>query len=190
MMGNFAIIPNLTVYWVFNRGYPRPDLPVLYLVGGLCTFVTMRLSGSLVDRYGPTRVALGGTLLFMATLFVGFITPIDAIPILLVSVLFMTTGTFRIIPMQSIATRLPAPPDRARFMSTQSAVQHLASALGAFVSSIMLSEGPGSTLIGMEHVALLTAGLALTFPCLLYFVESDVTRREEAARESLRPSRP
>jgi predicted MFS family arabinose efflux permease len=187
MMGNFAIIPNLAAYWQFNRGYPREHLGLLYLAGGIFTFGTMRLSGRLVDRHGPTLVAWAGTLLFLITLIVGFVHPVLSIPVIVVAVSFMVTGTFRVIPMQTLSSRVPEPSERARFMSTQSAVQHLASALGATLASVILSEEPSGKLVGMEQVALFTGGLALLLPVLLYFVEHDVLRREASAAE-LRPS--
>jgi predicted MFS family arabinose efflux permease len=178
MMGNFAIIPNLSAYWQFNLGYPRERLGLLYMVGGAITFVTMRLSGVLVDRIGPTRVALGGTLLFALVLVFGFIQPLPWLPVMVVFVTFMAFGTFRIIPMQTLSSRVPRPHERARFMSAQSAVQHTASAAGAMLASGMLSELPGGKLVGMNHVAWLTLGLAVLLPVLLYLVERRVQPKE------------
>lgn len=180
MMGNFAIIPNLPAYWQFNRGYPREYFGLLYLVGGIVTFGTMRLSGRMVDRFGPTRVAVIGSLLFVLNLVVGFIRPLEAFPVMVVFVAFMAFGTFRVIPMQALSSRVPSPSVRARFMSTQSAVQHLASASGAVIASMMLTELPGGALEGMEHVAMLTLVLALILPACLYAVEQRVRAREKA----------
>lgn len=178
MMGNFALIPNLAAYWQFNFGYPRERLGLLYLVGGSISFATMRLSGMLVDRAGPSRVAIGGTLLYLATLAVGFIWPVPEVPVMLIFVAFMVTGTFRIVPMQSLSSRVPSPNERARFMSIQSSVQHLASAAGAMLASRMLVELPDHSLAGMDHVSWVSASLALMLPILLWIVEARVTARD------------
>jgi predicted MFS family arabinose efflux permease len=181
MMGNFALIPNLSAYWQYNLGYPREHLGLLYLVGGAVTFCTMPMSGLLVDRVGPTRVALFGTVLFVLTLLVGFIYPIGWLSVMFVFVAFMATGTFRIIPMQTLSSRVPAPNERARFMSSQSATQHTAAAVGAMLASGMLSELPGGKLQGMDHVAWLTLGLAVLLPGLLYLVEVRVKHKERTS---------
>ncbi len=184
MMGNFALIPNLSTFWLFNRGYPRDDLSLLYMVGGAVSFGTMRLSGWLVDRVGPSRVALGGTILYVTTLTVGFIRPIESVPVMVIFVAFMVTGTFRVVPMQALSSRVPEPRERARFMSLQSAVQHLASAAGAMLASRMLVERADHGLSGMEDVAWFAAALASALPILLWLVELGVKRREGAGLEA------
>ncbi len=182
MMGNFAMIPNLSTYWQLNRGYPREHLGLLYLVGGIVTFGTMLLSGRLNDRVGAFRVASIGTLLFVGVLVFGFVHPIVEVPVLPLFVSFMAFGTFRIVPMQALATRVPEPHERASFMSAGSSVQHLSAAAGALLSSEMLSEGEGGMLIGLENVALLTAGLAIMLPLLLWMVEARVRAKEQSLR--------
>jgi predicted MFS family arabinose efflux permease len=181
MAGNFALIPHLATYWQYHRGYPREGLGLLYLVGGIVTFGTMMISGRLADRMGAFRVATLGTLLFGLTLYFGFIAPLP-VPVMLLFVAFMAFGTFRIVPMQALSSRVPEPHERASFMSAQSAVQHLSAAAGALLSTYMLSEGENGMLIGFEHVGLLTLGLALLLPLFLYVVEGLVKKRESLAQ--------
>ena len=66
-------------------------------------------------------------------------------------------------------------------MSIQSSVQHFASAVGAFLSSQMLSELPGGALEGMDRVALTSIALTLALPPMLFAVESAVRRRAAPA---------
>ena len=178
MMGSFAMIPNLATYWQLNRGYPREQLGFLYLVGGAVTLATTLASGRLADRVGPLRTALLGTLLFVAVLVLGFVAPVAELPVLALFVGFMASGTLRTVPMQSLSTRVPEPHERAGFMSLSSSVQHLAAAAGALLSSRMLSEGEHGMLVGLDRVAMLTTGLALALPVLLWRVEARVRARE------------
>jgi len=55
----------------------------------------------------------------------------------------MLAMAFRNVSYNTLTTRVPHSGERARFMSIQSAVQHGASASGAFLSSQLLSEKPG-----------------------------------------------
>ena len=55
------------------------------------------------------------------------------------------------VPPDNQAEVLHLMAERARFMSLQSAVQHLASAAGAFLAAHMLSERADHSLVGMER---------------------------------------
>jgi len=184
MMAQFAIVPNIAAYWQFNLGYPRERLGLLFVAGGLVSFASMRAAGRLADRVGAALTTAGGTALFVAVLFAAFISPGSSPPALALFVGFMATSTLRMIPMHALASRVPEPEERARFMSVQSAVQHLASAAGAVAAAGMLRELPGGRLAGMDAVAWIAAGLATAGPALMGLVEARVRRRD---RGGLRP---
>ena len=179
MMGNFALIPNLSAYFQFNRSYPRDQLGLLYLIGGSVSFLTLRAAGKLADRFGPARTAAMGSLLFVSILVLGFIHPVSWLPILALFVGFMVTSSFRFVPMQALSSRVPEPHERARFMSVQSCVQHLASALGAIIAAQMLVTRPSGALSGIESVATFTAVLAVVLPLILLAVERRVRNKEQ-----------
>jgi hypothetical protein len=77
---------------------------------------------------------------------------------------------------------VPRASERARFQSTQSAVQHLASAGGALLSSALLSTGDGGALVGMWKVAAFSGAMAVALPLLLAAVQPRVLRREAEER--------
>lgn len=174
MLGNFAIVPNLSAYVQVNLGYPREQLGMLYLVGGVVSFATMRVAGQWVDRAGPFPVALAGTALYVVNLYVGFIQPVAAVPIMVVFALLMVTSSFRMVPMQALATRVPAPHERARYMSAQSAVQHIACSVGSMLGAAMLVTAPDGRLIGMPAVATFAAVIAAFVPGLVWLVDQRV----------------
>lgn len=96
----------------------------------------------------------------------------------------MVASAFRMVPVQALTSRVPAPEERARFMSAQSVAQHLGAATGALVASRMLWQLPGGRLGGMSGVAYLAAALAAVVPGLLYFVELRVRRENGDARRA------
>jgi predicted MFS family arabinose efflux permease len=176
MLAQFALVPNIAAYWQFNLGFPRERLGLLFVAGGLVSLVTMRAAGRLADRAGAALTAAGGTALYVAVLFATFIFPVPAAAALFVA--FMAASTFRMVPVQALSSRVPLPAERARFLSAQSVVQHLASAVGAFGSTRMLQELPGGRLDGMGSVAWASAALAAAAPALMWLVESRVRGRE------------
>lgn len=180
MMANFALIPNLSPFVQFNLGYPRARLGLLYLAGGLVSFATMRVAGRLVDRFGATGVALGGTVMFVAVAVLGLIDPQPWLPIILFFVMFMVSNSLRMIPMQSLSSRVPAPHERAKFMSIQSAVQHMSAAIGAVIGARMLTELPDGRLQGMDKLAWFAVALSVFVPLLLWLLEQRVGGQERA----------
>lgn len=177
MLGIFAVVPNLAAYVQYNLGLPRSSIGTLYLVGGLASLLTVRLVGNLVDRFGSARLVTLGTAIHLLVLFALFYHPITSVPVIVWFTLFMLSGGFRMVPMQTLATRVPRQEQRARFMSAQSALQHSASAVGAMAGSLLLVAEPDGSLTGMPQVALFAAGSAALVPLLVTLVERSVNRR-------------
>jgi predicted MFS family arabinose efflux permease len=97
----------------------------------------MRVVGIRVDRFGATPMIVLGTVFHVVALWAAFIAPISWLPVLVIFTIYMLSGSVRMVPMQALASRVPRPEQRARFMSAQSAVQHAASALGATLASLV-----------------------------------------------------
>jgi len=167
---SFAIVPNIAAYLQFNRGWPRDDMDLLYGMGGLVTFFSMRWVGRMVDRFGAPQVATVGTLILAVDLLCTFVLTLPAIPIMLLFVGFMVGQSTRTVPLSALSSRVPAPEERARFMSAQSAIQNLASSLGAVTAAQILTTDETGRLIGMETVAILSIVLVLAQPLLMRVV--------------------
>lgn len=181
MFGVFAVVPNISAFLQNNLGYPRDRLGVLYLVGGLLTFLATRRIGVLVDRFGATKILVAGTGLFATALFLAFIRPVSVGFVVFVFPLLMLAGSARGVPMNSLSSRVPHPEQRARFMSAQSSVQHLSSALGALLSSTILTADSQGRLQGMPAIAIGSISIAVLVPFLAHRVEMRVKRREQVA---------
>jgi predicted MFS family arabinose efflux permease len=189
MTGQFALVPNIPAYWQLNLGYPRERLGLLFVAGGIVSFATMRLAGRLADRAGAAVTTAAATAIYAVVVLAAFVFPVRDPPALALFVGFMAASSFRVVPMQALSSRVPAPWERARFMSGQSVVQHLGSAAGAFVASRMLGELPGGGLAGMGDVAWLALVLAGVVPWLLWRVELRVRRAEAGVKHAAPRSR-
>jgi predicted MFS family arabinose efflux permease len=177
MGASFIIVPNIAPYVIYNLEYPRARLGLLYLVGGLVSFVAMRGVGVLVDRFGAARVGTFGTLFVSAVIYCGFAHVPPLIPVLLLFVLFMLGMSFRNVAYNTLTSRVPLADERARFSSIQSSVQHLASALGAFTSARLLTELPNHALVGVDTTAYVSIALGVGVLPLLWIVERRVMAR-------------
>jgi predicted MFS family arabinose efflux permease len=189
MASGFLMIPNFSAFVQGNLHFPREQLGLLYGIGGVLSFGTMRLAGRAVDAIGSFRVSAAGVVGFAVIVVLGFMLEVPPIPILVIFPLFMVVQTTRNVAQQTLLTKVPRPHERAGFLSVQSAVGHLASATGAIASSQILVSGPGNTLIGMPTLGAISISLALAAVPLLFFVERAVLRERDHASPSLTASR-
>lgn len=191
MMAGFVIVPNIAAHLQFNLGLPREDLKYAYGAGGLASFLSTQLGGRAVDRFGSFRVGTVGACLVILVVFGFFYWPHQsALPVWLILggfFGFMVANGLRNVSYNTLTTKVPSPEVRAGFQSLQSATQHGASAVAAVLSASMLTSGPERRLLGMDRVALLSMGLSLAIPGLLFVVERGVklnARRAAAAATS------
>jgi predicted MFS family arabinose efflux permease len=178
MLGVFAVVPFISPFLQHNLGYPRDKIGTLYMVGGIASFVAMRIVGYWVDRAGASRMVLLGTLFYATALYTCFIHPMAWLPTMFVFTLFMLSGSVRMVPMQTLATRVPRPEQRARFMSAQSVVQHVASAIGAMSASAFLGSTANGALRGMANIAWIALALGGVVPVGALLLERQLRARE------------
>ena len=179
-LGNFALIPFLSAYFQFNAHYPRNGLGILYLIGGIVSFGTLRLAGRLVDRKGAPAAVVVGTVLLIAVLGLGFVTGAPIVPVAIVFVGFMFANSFRMVGLQALSSRVPFAAERGRFMSAQSIVQHIAASLGPILAGSFMSERADHGLDGIGPVAMASIALALIVPLVATAVQKHVRHREAA----------
>jgi len=178
MLSGFAVVPNIAAHLQYNLGFPREGLWGLYMAGGVVSFLVLRVAGRWVDRVGAPKVAALGTAVFVAVMMLAFAYPPAGLPVVAAFVSFMVGNSLRNVSINTLSSRVPAPDERARFMSAQSAVAHLASALGAALSTQLLTVEANGRLGGMRQVAFFSTGVALLVPFLLVAVSAGITRRE------------
>lgn len=183
MMSAFVLVPNIPSYVVQNLGYARDELWKLYAMGGVVSFATLRFAGPMVDRYGAFRVGTVGAAMAVALTYMGFINYPEWLPIYALFMGFMLAMGLRNVSYNTLTSRVPDTAVRARFMSLQSAISHLASALAAAaVGPLLLTNLPDGKLGGMASVAWVSIVLALAVPPMLFIVERRVRMRAAAAQ--------
>lgn len=188
MGGSFVLIPNISAYVQQNLGFPREKLWQLYFMGGLVSFASLRVAGLMVDRFGASKVGGVGSLLVAVCVWAGFMHDRSLLSIPLLFMAFMLAMGTRNVAYNTLTSKVPDNPVRARFMSLQSATQHMASAAGAFASSLLLVDRPDGKLGGMMGVAWVCLGASLLVVPLLYLLERMLTQRAQARALALKAS--
>ncbi len=173
-MASFTIIPNISAYVQNNAGYPREALERLYFAGGIASFFALRQAGGLVDRVGVLRMTALGTAVLTVIIGLGFGFDVPQIPVMAIFIGFMLGMAIRNVTLNTLSLKVPRPAERARYQSLQSATQHFASALGAGISSLLLTTRPDGRLDGMWRVTALCVALSWLVPWLAWRVEGSV----------------
>ncbi|EKO17133.1 MULTISPECIES: MFS transporter [Leptospira] len=163
ILGGFTVIPFIAPYMERNVGIPKENISWIYFFGGLVTFFSSRGVGIASDKIGKHKVFY-------------ILVPLSCIPIFimtnlgqttLVNVLILTT-TFMVIvsgrwiPALALITSTTEPRDRGRFMTVISALQNLASGLGATIGgSILVAASPTAPYQNYDIAGYLAMGFNL-----------------------------
>ena len=132
MFGGFSVIPYISLYLVSNVGVSEADLTWVYVAGGLLTLVGAPLIGRLADRFG--KLPVYRVVAAMAAVLMVAVTTLRPVPLIVavgVAGVLMLSNAGRMVAGLAIVTGSVQPGRRGGFMSANSAVQHLASGLGA-----------------------------------------------------------
>lgn len=184
MFGAFLLIPHLSTYFQFNMNYPREHIGLLYLVGGVVSFVLMQLAGRTIDRFGAVQASWMGCIVLAIVIASRFMLEHGWHP-MTVFVLFMSGMAIRGVAAQALLSHVPEPARRASFMSIQSATQHFAAGLASVVSSWMLVERVDKSLGGVPLVAAISLACIVLVPLLMMRVQRRLNERERVRQETL-----
>lgn len=153
MLGGFAVIPYISVYYVANVGITEEQLPWIYVVGGILTLFGSPWIGKQADRFGKLRVFR--IVAAISALFMVALTHLPPSPLwvaTLVSGLLMLSNAGRMVAAMAMITGSVEPARRGGFMSANSAVQHMATGLGAYIGGLLLVETADHRLLHFDWV--------------------------------------
>ncbi|MDX7854080.1 MFS transporter [Aeromonas caviae] len=178
MFGHFLLIPHFANYFQFNLGFPREQIASLYLCGGLASMATMRLCGGWIDQ-GRVQGAILLTSLALALItLVGFALP-AGLPLYLLFTLFMALSSARASTTLAVTAAIPAPHQRAAFMSFQGSVTNVAAGLGSLFSARYLVSDEGGALHGFPTLAWINIACTLVACAGVWFLIRGLKRTRD-----------
>jgi DHA1 family inner membrane transport protein len=147
MLGSFSVIPSISLYLVSNVGvHETKELPWVFVTGGILTLVGAPLIGRMADHYGKLPVYRVVAMIAIVLIFV--VTNLPRVPLAVavgVVGMFMLSNAGRMVAALTMITGSVEPRLRGGFMSANSAVQHLASGLGAAIGGQILVKAADGT---------------------------------------------
>ena len=148
VFATFMIVPYIAPYLQANCGVASKNLPVIYGVAGVFSLLFMNIIGWLTDRFGPRPVfvttASGAVVM---TLVITHLPPISLPIAIMVTTLFMSVASSRVVPAQAMMLRSADPKSRGAFTSLNTAMSHFATGVGPLISGAIIGETyPGGPL--------------------------------------------
>ncbi|MFC3034648.1 MFS transporter [Pseudoalteromonas fenneropenaei] len=167
MFGHFLLIPHFSSYFQFNLGFARNSISSLYLFGGLASLLALQLSGRLLDKGHGLALIWSMSLLAALVVIIGLVFG-AMLSVYAFFIIFMAASTVRSSSTSALLSSIPAPYQRAAYMSYQATVANIASGLGALCSALWLSTNNAQQLQGLEQLAVLAALCLLCAPVLVH----------------------
>lgn len=141
MLSHFAIIPFISPSLVANAGITEEQLPLIYLVGGICSIFSAPLIGKLSDQKGKAKIFAISLILSIIPIYL--ITNQNVAStylILAVAGIFFVSAGARMIPANTLVSSAANAEHRGSFMSILSCVQSLSMALGAWLAGQIIQK--------------------------------------------------
>jgi predicted MFS family arabinose efflux permease len=133
MSSHFLMVPLLSTFLTQNLGLSQTQLPMVYLVGGVATFLSSQWIGKLSDRFGKKRVFLVVAMCASPILLLTAHLPMGVTPtqIILCTTVFMVLVSGRMVPAVTLISGSVSAESRGSFMGLQNFVQHAAQSIAA-----------------------------------------------------------
>ncbi|WP_205512711.1 MFS transporter [Longitalea arenae] len=176
--GGFMLMPFGSDFSVRNLGIRPEDLPILYGISGIFSFVFGPLTGYLGDKLGKYNVFVGGSILTMVM--VAIYTNLGVTPlwiVIAVNVLMFAGVLARMATSTALVSAIPQPQDRGAFMSINSSVQQFAGGLAAFLAGQVITEGADKKLHHYSTLGIIVIASMLIVIVMLYFLNRQVNRK-------------
>lgn len=130
--GDIILMAFSSAFCTNNLGVGLDDLPLLYVIAGIATFICAPIIGRLTDRYGQLNTFVAGTII--AIIVVAVFTNLGVSP--LWAIIIIHTSIFlginvRSIASSSIGTVMPEVEDRGAFMAVDASIQQAVGGVAA-----------------------------------------------------------
>lgn len=155
-----CIIPFMAPSLVANVGLSEKiELPLVYMLGGVCTFFTLPWLGRLSDRHDKLYVLMGVSAVAVAAVLL--ITRLGPGPLYLTlatTTLFFMGMPGRFAPAMALITNAVDAEFRGGFMSVNSAIQQASGGLANIVAGLIVTQGPNGRLLHYPTVGWWSCG--------------------------------
>jgi MFS transporter, DHA1 family, inner membrane transport protein len=162
MFGHFLIIPFINPFMEFNMGYSKSQTPMVYLVGGITSFIAANILGRLSDMYG--KLAIFSICVITALPMVYGITNMPIMPFAVILTMFglwFSVATGRGVTAQAMVSQVVKSEHRGSFQSFNSSIQQLGSGLASLAAGFIVVKGGSGEILHYDWVGYLSISVLI-----------------------------
>ncbi|MFH6962766.1 MFS transporter [Flavobacterium plurextorum] len=138
-IGGFIMMPFGSAFAINNLKVTNDELPLLFMITGVATLITMPIAGKLSDKFSKFKLFAFATL--FAIIVMNIYAHFAATPfwiVLVTNILMMMAIMSRMVPSTTLTSAIPEPQDRGAFMSINSSLQQMAGGFGAMIAGLII----------------------------------------------------
>jgi len=176
--GDVILMTFSSAFCTNNLGVDLDDLPLLYGIAGISTFIFAPLIGHLTDKYGTLKTFVVGTT--MAILTVAVFTNLGINPLWAVIIVhtFLFLGiNARSISSSALGTIIPEVEDRGAFMVVDAAMQLAIAGVSAILAGWIVFQSEDGTINNFSTLGIVVMSLMILTIGLMYVIDRMVKRK-------------
>jgi predicted MFS family arabinose efflux permease len=179
-LGGYFMMPWGSAFAINNVGISQKELPFLFMVVGVSTFMIMPLIGILADKINKFQLFMTASIVMIASVLVYVHLGETTLFVLIVVNIFMMGGIMaRMVPSQALTTSVPEAKDRGAFMSINASLQQIAGGIAAMIGGkIVWQYSPSSPLMNFDLLGYVVVGVIIINIYLTYRVYNYVKSKK------------
>jgi predicted MFS family arabinose efflux permease len=167
--GGFMLMPFGSTFSINNLGVTFDQLPMIYLITGICSMIAGPLIGRLSDAIGSIKIFTIGSILtiIIVVIYCNFgVTPLWII--ILMSVLMFVGITSRMISSTALVSGVPAPADRGAFMGVNASISQISGGIASSIAGMIVYQAADGHLVNYPLLGYVVAGTMVVAIGLMY----------------------
>lgn len=169
--GDIILMTFSSAFCTNNLGVGLDDLPLLYGIAGIATFIFAPVIGRLTDKYGKLNIFVAGTI--MAIVVVAVFTNLGVTPLWTVIIIhtFIFLGiNARSISSSALGTVIPEAEDRGAFMAVDASIQQAIGGVAAAVAGLIVFQSEDGLINNFPILGFIVIVLMLVTIGLMYVI--------------------
>lgn len=179
-IGGFMMMPWGSAFAINNLHITQQQLPIIFMVSGVSSLISMPLIGKLSDTMDKFKIFLvASVIMIIMVLIYTNLTPVPFALIILFNIFFMMSMMSRMVPAMALTTGLPKMHDRGAFMSINASLQQIAGGVAAAVGGmIVVQKDKFSPLEHYNTLGIVISVLSVISILMVYRVSQMVKQRK------------
>lgn len=186
--GGFMLMPFASTFSVNNLGLTLKQLPVIYMVTGVCSLIAGPMLGRMSDRIGKYKMLVLGSILSSSMILIYVrlgTTPMWEVIVL--NVILYTGISARMVSAGALNSGMPDLADRGAYMSISSSIQQFSGGVATWVAGLVVVQLPSGKLDHYPTLGWCVTGSMFLCVVLMYQVNKIVEAKKVTHRPAVAP---